>query len=323
MQSASPTDVNSPYIWGTNNQFLFEVDNYPAIHAIGSGNTGGVVIGSSSTTAPAALFVSGTVRLGNGGEACDANRTGAIRYTAGDFSVCRNGTAWETLTAIAAGATPDRIASGTTSVVANSPTGVISFTQLGTATAYLHPTLGLVAPGVSATGGISATAGLFMSSLGVGQVVSNSNNPNGNNNFWVLGTIGVNATSSGGVGQALNLRNSSAVTNGAGTGMSFTNGTVVAGRLFAINEANNQNTYLSFSTRASNVVTERMRITSSSVGINLDFTGPSPTAALEVSGTISTTVVQVAAVTATTCTMATIGQITRNPVTGRLRICRL
>jgi hypothetical protein len=51
----------------------------------------------------------------------------------------------------------DRITSGTTAMVANSPTGVISLTQLGTATAYLHPTLGYVGPGVSTTGTISAT----------------------------------------------------------------------------------------------------------------------------------------------------------------------
>jgi hypothetical protein len=42
------------------------------------------------------LHISGTLRIGYGGEACDADRTGAIRYTAGALSFC-NGTIWTSL----------------------------------------------------------------------------------------------------------------------------------------------------------------------------------------------------------------------------------
>ncbi len=87
----------------------------------------------SSTT----LHVSGTLRIANGGEACDTNRTGAIRYTAGDFQFCRNGTAWEPLASVANSAAPDRIISGTTTLQVVSSTGFISLTQAGTKPAGL------------------------------------------------------------------------------------------------------------------------------------------------------------------------------------------
>lgn len=60
-----------------------------------------------------------------------------------------------------AGASADRIVSGTTSMLTISDTGYISITQSGYNTAYFHPTLGLVAVGVSSTGGISGTTGYF------------------------------------------------------------------------------------------------------------------------------------------------------------------
>lgn len=66
-----------------------------------------------------ALHVSGTIKMSDGGESCDTNRKGAIKYTANEFYLCRNGSAWESLTSIASAATPDRITSGTTSLIAN------------------------------------------------------------------------------------------------------------------------------------------------------------------------------------------------------------
>lgn len=147
-----------------------------------SGWTG---INIGETTPSSTFHVSGTLRIASGGEACDANRTGAIRYTAGDFSVCRNGSAWETLTAIANGSSPDRITSGTTSLVAISNTGFISLTQASTNTGWFDPTRGLVTLGVSATGGISGTTGYFAGNVGLGAapaaarltVNGNANNP--------------------------------------------------------------------------------------------------------------------------------------------------
>ncbi len=105
------------------------------------------------------LHVSGTLRIANGGEACDANRLGAMRYAGADFEVCRNGTAWETLTSIAnnAAGLADRITSGTTQFVVISNTGFISLTQAGTNTGWFDPTRGLVTLGVSTTGPVSTT----------------------------------------------------------------------------------------------------------------------------------------------------------------------
>lgn len=54
--------------------------------------------------ASTSLHVSGTIRVANGGETCDTNRTGAIRYMGGDFSFCRNGSAWEPLSSLSGGA---------------------------------------------------------------------------------------------------------------------------------------------------------------------------------------------------------------------------
>jgi hypothetical protein len=126
--------------------------------AMFDGNTRRVGI-SIYETPSTSLHVSGTIRMSDGGETCDANRTGAIRYNSGEFYVCRNGTAWESLTSIAqsAAVAADRITSGTTSVLAISSTGLVSITQSGTNTAYFHPQLGLVSIGVSSTGSISAT----------------------------------------------------------------------------------------------------------------------------------------------------------------------
>jgi cytoskeletal protein CcmA (bactofilin family) len=121
--------------------------------------------------------ISGTIKIANSGEACDANRLGAIRYTGNEFSFCRNGTAWETLASIVQG-TADRITSGTTQFVVISNTGFISLTQAGTNTGWFDPTRGLVTLGVSATGGISGTTGYFgilRSPLGLIDTLSGTN----------------------------------------------------------------------------------------------------------------------------------------------------
>jgi hypothetical protein len=51
----------------------------------------------------------------------------------------------------------DRITSGTSAVVVNSATGIVSITQLGADASYVHPSLGYVGPGVSATGTVSGS----------------------------------------------------------------------------------------------------------------------------------------------------------------------
>lgn len=70
------------------------------------------------------------------------------------------------LTNVTAGSS-DRIASGTTSMLAVSNTGYISITQAGSNTGWFDPTRGLVTLGVSATGPISATQGYFSGPVGI------------------------------------------------------------------------------------------------------------------------------------------------------------
>ncbi|NBX85644.1 MAG: hypothetical protein EBQ80_00125, partial [Proteobacteria bacterium] len=65
-------------------------------------------------------------------------------------------------------ASSDRITSGTDVVVVNGSTDTVSFTLGGGTPAYIHPTLGLVAVGVSTTGRISGTNGYFSGSVGIG-----------------------------------------------------------------------------------------------------------------------------------------------------------
>jgi hypothetical protein len=70
----------------------------------------------------------------------------------------------------------DRISSTNNQAMAVATSGgTVSFTLGGTAgAAYLHPTLGLVASGVSATGGISGTSGYFSGNVGIGTTSPNA-----------------------------------------------------------------------------------------------------------------------------------------------------
>ncbi len=130
---------------------------------------------ANGTILATALDVSGTLRIANGGEACDASRTGAIRYSGADFQFCRNGTSWESLAAVADSSAPDRIVSGTTTLQVVSTTGYISLTQAGVNTGWFDPSRGLVTLGVSSTGGISGTTGYFAGNVGIGTTTASSN----------------------------------------------------------------------------------------------------------------------------------------------------
>jgi hypothetical protein len=53
----------------------------------------------ANTVPAAALDVAGTVKMGYGNEACDANRVGSIRFTSGEFHVCPTAGTWQKLAA--------------------------------------------------------------------------------------------------------------------------------------------------------------------------------------------------------------------------------
>lgn len=128
-------------------------------------NDGRVCIGEASrqdigcpTYAPsinAAGLLTATSIATGGLTVTGATSLSTVSATVGSFtSLTVNGVA---VTGGGGGGGGDRLTSGTSSVAVNSATGVVSVTQLGVETAYLHPTLGLVAPGVSTTGAISAS----------------------------------------------------------------------------------------------------------------------------------------------------------------------
>ncbi|RYG60234.1 MAG: hypothetical protein EON60_07875 [Alphaproteobacteria bacterium] len=99
---------------------IIGVNNAEAMRVASNGQVG---IGVSAPTT--ALQVSGTLRISSAGEACDADRLGAVRFAGGQFQICRNGTSWEFLVAGNSGSVDaDRITSGTTSVIAYNNTSV-------------------------------------------------------------------------------------------------------------------------------------------------------------------------------------------------------
>ncbi|RYG61307.1 MAG: hypothetical protein EON60_03990, partial [Alphaproteobacteria bacterium] len=87
-------------------------------------------LGINANIPSATLHIGGAIRMAaeisSTLQPCDANRTGAIKYQSGDFHVCRNGTAWETLSDVASGAASlaDRITSGTTQVITRQNTSI-------------------------------------------------------------------------------------------------------------------------------------------------------------------------------------------------------
>ncbi|TKW60810.1 MAG: hypothetical protein DI628_07935 [Blastochloris viridis] len=141
---------------------------------IASGNLGAEYagrVGIGNMTYPSAtLHVSGTIRMASGGEACDVNRTGAIRYQGGMFQICQSpAIGWEALATTGENSAVDRITSSSMAGVTANATGYISLTTGGvTGTAYFTPASVLVNAGVSATNTVSASGGYF-GSMRIGQ----------------------------------------------------------------------------------------------------------------------------------------------------------
>lgn len=118
----------------------------------------------------------------SGGSTVAAGSTGQLQYNTGNAFDASAGLTWTnassllgvagtvsttsitvgglTLQQIMASATTaqaDRITSGTSAVVVNSATGIVSISQLGAVASYVHPSVGYVGPGVSATGTVSGS----------------------------------------------------------------------------------------------------------------------------------------------------------------------
>lgn len=261
--------------------------------------SGHVGIGKSNPAT--ALEVSGTLRIANGNENCDANRLGAIKYENNDFYLCRNGTVWESLASIGSGGTPDRLISGTTQAIAYQNTS-LSLVTAGTERMVIgtggnigigsQPTTSKMTvytsnsafDGVSvrnASNGEAALAGIvLMADTGSGALNYYSSNFNAGiwaqpNTLELAGYVNT---------EAVQLRSSG------------------------------PNSYIRFMP-ASNA--ERMRIVSTGyVGIGT----ATPTTKLEVTGTVSATALQLADNPSKPCNAANKGMA--KVVDGRIYVCR-
>jgi hypothetical protein len=130
---------------------------------------------TATNVSATALSVSGAATagtLGTGGLTVSGGTSlNSVSATVGDFATLRVGGV-----AVTGGGTPDRIVGSNANVVAGG--GMVSISTGGvTGTAYFDTSGRLVAPGVSATGGISGTTGYFGGSVEVsGSVVSRAFN---------------------------------------------------------------------------------------------------------------------------------------------------
>lgn len=92
-----------------NGQLIIESSNGSRIMSIFSGsNTVGIGLPFSGSTPPSTtLDLAGTLKIADGGEACDTNRLGAIKYDTANFYVCKNTSlGWEPLSTSTSSTTP-------------------------------------------------------------------------------------------------------------------------------------------------------------------------------------------------------------------------
>ncbi len=211
---------------------------------------------------------------------------------------------------VATGTATDRISStNNQSMVVATGAGTVSFTLGGTAgAAYLHPSLGLVASGVSTTGGISGTTGYFAGRVGIG-----TNSPHmqfqttivpssGNSGLFISGTLnGEIAARFGAPGTVYTDFYCSTCASGSKI---FRTGNTGNFTLESVNDTYTSATSILNATAAGNV------------GISTT----NPNAKLDVYGTVSATNMKLA--TGNTCDASNYGMVQRNPVTNRLSICR-
>lgn len=306
-------------------------------------NTASNRLNTPSTT----LDIEGTLKIAAGAEACDANRLGAIKYSSNAFYICQNtSNGWEPLATSGANGNSDRITSNSQAGVTANSTGYISLTTGGvTGTAYFTPASVLVNAGVSTTGPISGTSGYFGGNVGIGTAnpssslhittasqfggtayynlflgANSGSAPSGNMGFmrnsgtgW--GSLGFLNTSFPGT---MFLRSS-----GGGGAVAFGVGNAYASafvdQVGNFNIAGGTNVSPTALGAAQLNVSGTTRITSWT-GINFSSV-ITPTAPLEVSGTISATILRLSDSPPDACTAATVGSI--KVINGRTYTCRM
>lgn len=273
-------------------------------------------VGISTSTPRTQLDVNGILRVASDPSAtrniCDANRTGAIKYEGGDFSFCRNGSAWESLTGLGGGGALDRITSGTSAVVVNSATGVVSLTQAGTGWGYLAPSGFSYLPNLQ-TLSISATG-----PVNVQNDVAGGTNLSVRNNALNSSATAALSISANGAALGIIAINSSATylagSTGRPGGMAIYTSIGTEGGLTLASRHPSGSIYF----YTGGTATQRMVL--DGIG-RLGIGTPSPNAKLDVSGTVSATDVFLAKTVGQCSTAADIGRMFRSATTGKLQIC--
>lgn len=319
-------------------------------------------VGIATATPSTTLHILGSLRMAAETsttlQPCDTNRTGAIKYQSGDFHLCRNGTAWESLASIGSGGTPERIVSGTSYVQANE-TGSVTISG----TTYIgsnRNTSAALEIGGSPTGNhysyIDLVGDTTYNDFGL-RIIRGSNGANTTSNIQHRGTgafllqaidaapiilqtsntEAMRITPEGNVGigysapaYSLDVVSSSQATDttvarflshAPMSGFSKTNIRLMKSTLYGAELSGYLNqgidSGLVFSTIASGAATERIRISSNG---NTGIGTATPTTALDVSGTVSATTLQLADNPANPCTAANKGMA--KVVNGRIYVCR-
>jgi hypothetical protein len=267
--TASATAVNGQYISGT--------EGYFPVATISALSAGAVGANTVSSTLVSASNVSATL--------VDATRNGTVSGTYGYFTNISGTNIYGTftgdgsgLTGVTAGAT-DRIVSGTTAVYANTNTGYVSFTSGGTTTGWYSPGGIFAAVGVSTTGAISASGtGYFGGNVGIGMVA-------GIHKMSVSGSTLFNGPVWMGSSQPIVFGSSAAAIAGTSSYIAMTSGNAETMRLSADRRVGIGVTAPSQTLHVSGSV-----LTTSWTYINAAHNvRVTPTAPLEVSGTVSAT----------------------------------
>lgn len=119
---------NTGLFGAATNQIGFSTNGTERMRIDASGN-----VGVGTATPSTQLHVTGTVRVGDGGETCDGTLTGAVRFNGGNLQFCPGVAGWTTLatgsTAISA-LTGDVTASGSGSVAATIANQAVTFAKI-------------------------------------------------------------------------------------------------------------------------------------------------------------------------------------------------